>query len=285
MKKIVAIFAVIFAVFLNLEFGSNNAYAKAEKCISPIDGMIIQKNTTFCSGIYNLPNGIQIGADDVILNMNGAVFLGNSMNGNFDGIKSNKSNLTIMNGTLKNYVWALHIQNSAGGNIIRNMVFVQNTSFDIMFEQAGSNNQIINNEISGGGNGIYLNHVSNSIIKENSISNNSAYGILLYYSNNNKIKKNIIQDCGTPGLDYVSGISLAYVNYGNIITKNILKNNMPRNIGLRGRYPDELPAQNKIWKNDIYTTNIVDENESNNIYCVNHKGNNYFDGATGPTCN
>src|SRR3989344_5605893 len=77
-------------------------------CVVPYDGMVITEDTTFCEGEYYLPNGISIGADNVVLDCNGAKLI---------GIKEAyypfpihlainnvlKNNITIMNCNITNY--------------------------------------------------------------------------------------------------------------------------------------------------------------------------------------
>jgi hypothetical protein len=37
--------------------------------VVPYDGMIVMEDTVFVTGLYNLPHGISIGSDNVIVNM------------------------------------------------------------------------------------------------------------------------------------------------------------------------------------------------------------------------
>jgi parallel beta-helix repeat protein len=45
--------------------------------ITPTDGMVITQDTTFAPGVYFLPNGLTIGADDVTVDGNGALIVSN----------------------------------------------------------------------------------------------------------------------------------------------------------------------------------------------------------------
>ncbi len=44
--------------------------------VVPTNGMVITTDTTFAPGTYNLPSGVNIGADGITLDMNGAVLIG-----------------------------------------------------------------------------------------------------------------------------------------------------------------------------------------------------------------
>jgi len=52
----------------SITFYANNE----EECIIPPNGMVIIQNTTFCPGNYNFPDGIAIGADNIVLDCNDA---------------------------------------------------------------------------------------------------------------------------------------------------------------------------------------------------------------------
>jgi parallel beta-helix repeat protein len=246
-------------------------------CVVPTDGMVLTKDTTFCTGTYNLPNGINIGADNVVLDCNEAVIEGDRTQ---KGIQTNNVEVIIKNCVIKNFTTG--IKSNGGNNRIQNNIISKSSYFAI---GVGNNNSILNNELRDNKNGIDVYRLSGYVIEGNTINNSEVYGILLDKSNNGVIMGNIISNCGwNNDYTYRAGISLAYTSNENNISNNTLINNQPYNLWLRGRAPDELPSQNRIWGNNFYTTNIHDENEPNNIYCINCVGNNYYDGATGPTC-
>lgn len=46
-------------------------------CVIPRDGMLINKTTTFCKGVYFLPRGVAIVENSITLDCNGAILMGN----------------------------------------------------------------------------------------------------------------------------------------------------------------------------------------------------------------
>ena len=52
------------------------AAAAAPGQVVPTNGMVITTNTTFVPGVYNLPDGVSIGASGITLDMNGAELVG-----------------------------------------------------------------------------------------------------------------------------------------------------------------------------------------------------------------
>ena len=255
-------------------------FVYAGSCITPIDGMVITEDTTFCTGTYSIPNGITIDANNTTLNCSNAILDGN---GTKEGVSTSNTGVTIKNCILNNFKKG--IMSLGSNNIIQNNVISGSTYFAISVGSGGDNVFVLNNEIKDNKGGIDVSGVNSFTINENIITNSRTYGILLYKSNNGEITNNTISDCGwDTNYTYRAGISLAYENYNNIITENVLMNNEPYNLWLRGVFPDRMPSQNKIWNNDIHTTSITDENATENIYCVSCVGNNYYTGASGPTC-
>lgn len=48
----------------------------AAECVEPYDGMVITEDTDFCGKTYDVPNGITIGADDILLNCKTSILRG-----------------------------------------------------------------------------------------------------------------------------------------------------------------------------------------------------------------
>jgi hypothetical protein len=64
--------------------------------IKPEDGMQIARDTTFEPGVYFLPHGIEIVADHVTLDGNGALLIGDDFQGR--GVRINqRSSVTVRN--------------------------------------------------------------------------------------------------------------------------------------------------------------------------------------------
>lgn len=57
----------------------------------PVDGMVITRDTVFAPGVYVLPHGIEIAANDVTLDGNGAVIVGENFAGRGVSIHKRKT--------------------------------------------------------------------------------------------------------------------------------------------------------------------------------------------------
>jgi parallel beta-helix repeat protein len=75
--------------------------------VTPTDGLTITADTTFTPGVYHLPQGITIAADDITLDGNGALLIGRTHNGR--GITlDNRHNITLKNLHLQGYYHGLY---------------------------------------------------------------------------------------------------------------------------------------------------------------------------------
>jgi len=206
--------------------------------------MVINQNTILQNGISKFPNGISIGSDNIILDMNKATFLGENFQ-NF-GIKiQNRSNIQILNGIISNYYYAILVQSSSEISIINNTLsknYLDPNSLsknppwlDInvgpnlsdrtnlgggLFMQYVSQSVIINNEMSFQENGMDLFYVNESSIEGNTCSDNTGWGIHLYSSSWNAITRNVLNKCIRSNLGDSSSILLAYKSNYNVISFN-----------------------------------------------------------------
>ncbi len=249
-------------------------------CVIPTDGMIITEDTTFCEGEYELPNGILIGADNVILDCNQSIIDNKRKAGEsawIAGISINqKSNVTIkncmvynftkgivieggFNNTIKNNflqtnLWAVILQGSLG-NIIENNTFYE-FGIGIGMWSRNKNNIIIRNKLVnkyhpgwGGGECIFSGNggLYNSIIN-NSLNNCGGNGIFIGGSSYETLNGNKIS--GNDGC----GISISYSTKSEIMNNEIYSNN-------KGLCFHRADARANVYFNNIYnnTYNLYNE--------------------------
>ena len=126
-------------------------------CLAALDNLRINTNTKFCSDTFNLPNGINIYANDIMLDCNGATLIGSN---NGRGIYiSNYDNVIVKNCNVQNYEYGIYLTGSA------------------------TYNNITSNIVSDNEYGIYLDGTS---VNYNIIWNNNIYDEIYYeYTNNN----------------------------------------------------------------------------------------------------
>ncbi len=171
----------------------------ASACVVPTNGMVITEDTTFCKGEYFLPgidiSAIIIGADNVVLDCNGASLIG-SQDGRFGIYSYGHDHLTIKNCHIEDYRMGIFL--SSGVNSL-------------------NYNKIKNNAIFGygGGYGIKGMRFVDSEISINHISNFGDVGIDLDLSENNYIYGNSVYGPG-------KGLSLDHGSSANNIRGNIL---------------------------------------------------------------
>lgn len=77
--------------------------------IVPEDGMLIEQDETFRPGVYYLPRGIRIAADDITLDGNGAVLVGANRLGRGVSMKG-RSGVTIKNLTVMEYYHGFYLR-------------------------------------------------------------------------------------------------------------------------------------------------------------------------------
>lgn len=142
------------------------------QCVVPTDGMIINSETVLCNGFYNIPNGLTIGSDRIILNCNGATLNDNTFDINHAGIRIfDKQNVVIENCTLKNFERGIDIEKSSFVNVFNNTLWNSSILFFTSY-----NNVIKDNILSGIGppselllNGAIGNTIINNIFTNHEI--------------------------------------------------------------------------------------------------------------------
>ncbi|MEW5896262.1 MAG: right-handed parallel beta-helix repeat-containing protein [Nanoarchaeota archaeon] len=162
-------------------------------CVTPTDGMVITENTTFCPGTYNLPKGIEIGADNVSLDCNGAVLEGEGSGNN--GILDGRNNVVIKNCNIKDFLGGITLANpysyynkvynntisscpygivvvDSMYNEISNNVIENATTYSFVLWEA-SNNVFVGNELKTSGIGFFIDSLSsNNSIRYNEVHDN-----------------------------------------------------------------------------------------------------------------
>lgn len=108
-------------------------------CIEPKDSMEIRENAVFCTGNYNLENGIRIG-NDIMVDCNKSSLIGNGIG--YGILLKNANNVTVQSCNISNFEVGIYIHNS-NNNVIKNNHLVKNKFGIALFNSA--NNDIDNN--------------------------------------------------------------------------------------------------------------------------------------------
>ncbi|MDZ4764820.1 MAG: right-handed parallel beta-helix repeat-containing protein [Chloroflexota bacterium] len=179
--------------------------------VVPTDGMIITEDTHFARGIYDLPNGIEIGADNVTLDGGGAQIV--SLFGKNDAIRAQgRKQITIRNLQTSGFYHGIRADDCADVKIekvtIRNTAEIEGIDTFLYLwlpiEKVYSGAILLNN-VAGGAiracdlqhqmNGILLYGCTNMIVEDNNASFNSGWGIYLSGSNDNTVQRNQLDFC------------------------------------------------------------------------------------------
>lgn len=261
-------------LFLYLFLGLIGVYSvNAVECGStPTDGCTVTVDTTFNPGTYDLPNGIGIGANGVILNCNGA------------SLKNENFSPSYQSGGLINI--------NTNGNVIKNCI-IYNSSTGIFVGGLGNENTFINNTIiSNKYNGIRVlgdnNVINGNFISKNGLGFLSFNAGIFISGNNNLIKNNIVENNANRNI-WASGINntiennkISIGNFGitsksySVIKGNVIENQHGthgRGIDLSGFGNNNYLENNSFFNNSIG----IDIFASNNNTIIGNKfdSNNY----------
>lgn len=266
-------------------------------CTTPTDGMIVTTSTKFCSGTYQFngsaTNGsIKILANNVVLDCNGASFVGNNTS-TFDAIVIAGTNNTVKNCILSNYFWGVRV--NGYNNLTVDNITTLGTLDSLFYIRNSINSSILNSNSNGtrlallqldtnllinnntipninNGVGITINpNSTNYTITNNNFTNlNNSYAIRLYAGNHtfNIENNNFFNSTPTSVFSgvfiYLNGINGSGAIKGNTF------NSSSASISLFGNGIANLNIQNNIFddasKNgDSYNSGILISNHNNVI--------------------
>lgn len=132
-------------------------------CSTPLDGKTYTESQDFCSRTYYLPNGITIGADNIIIDCQGGIIQGDFY---YTGIfAENRKNFEIKNCHIMNYNYGIKFKNVTkakvhNNNLLRNFIGIrlEESSQNYFYENRDvSINKILQNIHSKGNHVRYTN--------------------------------------------------------------------------------------------------------------------------------
>jgi hypothetical protein len=224
-----------------------SAASPAAECGSvPTDGCKISTPgvVTFATQIYNLPSGIQISSNDVVLDCNGATLIGNN-DPNMAGVREYNTNppypqinITIKNCIFNNYFYGIY-------NSFSNQVVVKNNTFknilrDGIYNGGSCNISVVGNsfrDIMNGNSGVAIEYDSAPYYNE--VYQGCTYSI--------SVENNTIQD-SYRGMQI---LPIDFVNYPIFIGNNIFYNLSAGGLRLQST---NLPVKiyNNVFNNNNY---------------------------------
>ncbi|MCL5998178.1 MAG: right-handed parallel beta-helix repeat-containing protein [Chloroflexi bacterium] len=250
--------------------------------LTPEDGMTITRDSMLAPGVYYLPHGIDIGADHVTLDGNGALLIGDDTHGR--GVSVNqKTGVTIKNLRVERFYHGIWINASANTHVLNCSVTRTyevrgpDVFLDVWLDRSQAygggiflsgviDASLSNNDVQHQQNGILLYGCNNVEVAGNNASYNSGYGILLYESSQNTVESNVADFCcriyhyGADGEKYHNGADAAALVIMCNSSRNVVRHNKLRSSGdgvfLGGFHKDNV----KVPCND----NLFESNDGSN---------------------
>lgn len=199
--------------------------------IHPACGQIVQGKVKLISNLICKSDGIIVGANDTIIDMNGYSLKGPGLNSNKVGIMiAGQHNVTISgNGIISGFQSGIYL--SGSNNVFAHEINLNNNK--VAFYITGAqNSEITNNMINNNTIGVALHSSDGADIKYNQLSKNRLSGVTLINTENTLINGNNILNT-TNGIFLDTQSSLNYVDFNNVFN-NVLDinnaNNLPINI-------------------------------------------------------
>ena len=199
--------------------------------IHPACGQIVQGKVKLNSNLVCKSDGIIVGANDTIIDLNGYSLKGPGLNSNKVGIMiAGQHNVTISgNGIISGFQSGIYL--SGSNNVFAHEINLNNNK--VAFYITGAqNSEITDNMINNNTIGIALHSSDGADIKYNQLSKNRLSGVTLINTENTLINGNNILNT-TNGIFLDTQSSLNYVDFNNVFN-NVLDinnaNNLPINI-------------------------------------------------------
>ncbi|HKR73864.1 MAG TPA: right-handed parallel beta-helix repeat-containing protein [Candidatus Nitrosocosmicus sp.] len=199
--------------------------------LNPACGQIIQGNVKLGSNLICDNDGLIVGGNDTIIDMNGFSLKGPGVDSNKVGIMiGGQNNVTITgNGIISGFQSGIYV--SGGTNVYANEINVNNNK--VAFYLTGAQNvQISNNMVSENTIGVALHSSKDAEVNFNQLSKNRLSGVTLINTANSTLHGNNILNTSN-GIFLDTQSSLNKVDFNNVFN-NILDvnnaNNLPINI-------------------------------------------------------
>ncbi len=208
-------------------------------------GTVITQSTTLDSDVGPCPsNGIIVGADNIVLDLNGHRVFGTPNPGEGAGILlEDRTGVTVTNGTVSDFDAGVAIL-GGGGNTVSKLTVRDN----------------IGTLATDFGDGIMADSSNNNVIEKNVVVHNGPYSGIAFFgtSSGNLVEKNLVTDnnicaaVGTRTICQDDGIRLEPGTHDNTVTKNeVLRNGLDGIAVFRGA-PDNVITKNVVDGNGFH---------------------------------
>lgn len=271
-------------------------YIRSDGSIDPpIPELSSSDNTTY-SLTGNLGSCIVIERNNIVFDGAGYTILGG---GSGNGIElSGRTNVTIVNVEITGFYQGIIIFNLSSHDNVFGVRTVDNSYGGIRIDSSTDNN-VTENIIVRGEEGIELSGAEDNLVCRNSIEGNTFYGLNLISTSNNLIDGNNVSDCAGTGIRLWmssnnntvvkntaahcgAGIEVSYSSNSNLILQNDFSMNNWSGVNIGFRIPESGPEQGGAANNSFIENNVTNNNvgiyliysRNNTILRNNIQGNN-----------
>ncbi len=246
--------------------------------ITPIDGMILTEDTTFAPGVYTLPNGIAIGADNITIQGTDTLIVSSKQAG--VGIRAEgRSGITIRDLRLSGYYHGIRCDDCRGVTIervkIRDTMEIEGIDTFLYLwlpiEQAYSGAIVLHGVRGGAVRGCDLQHQMNGLllydcaeltVEQNNASFNSGWGVYLSRTSDSLIQSNQLDFCNRLYRRPEDGsIRVEADAAGIVLVKASSRNRFLRNSCLCGGDGIFIAGYEHPGKKDPCNDNLFEEND------------------------
>ncbi len=216
-------------------------------CVTPYDGLVIDRDATLCPGVHSVPKGIKVG--NVTLDCNGATLAGSG--GDTKGISATGRDIMIKNCKIQGYRIGIQLEHADGpvvqGNTMTSSMYqginMQDTTdaqitgntfsyiYDIgVYGYQSSWNVIQGNTFQSDGKAVYFDTCADNVVRGNRLLDTKGAGVYMTYSARNIVDSN---EMARGGIQWHSPEDAAV--YAGSSTANDIRDNWIYN-GYKGIY-------------------------------------------------
>ena len=104
-------------------------------CLKPSENLEIKENTVFCHEVYNIENGIKVASDNIVIDCNNSVLMGNGIG--YGILLKGIQNAAVKNCNVTNYEIGIFLDNSNNNILMDNQI--SNNRFGIVLQNSVGN--------------------------------------------------------------------------------------------------------------------------------------------------
>jgi parallel beta-helix repeat protein len=232
--------------------------AEAQSC-----GQVVTENTTLTADLNCLGDGLVIGADGIVLDLNGHTVDGAGLgvgirNDGFDGV-------TIKNGTVKEFDYGIQLNAGTEGNLVQGLTLTLNQDVGIQLSGAHNNRVLANTISQQPEQGVVLLGSTGNVVANNRIDGTQGMSLVLADSRSNTIQDNLVSNGSDNGVVFTAS------------SENTFLRNTLSAIGDMGLLLEAGSNSNTVMRNTFTRTGGSGVSVSDSGVSVVDSNNNWFE--------